>query len=114
MTNQTVSGGAVAPRPWRLLRAEDGKLAGVCAGLAAAAAIDVTLVRIAFVISGLSGFGVIAYIVLAFVVPKQDRTAGDVLVAAPPDSVMPSAKSLLAGAAVATATVRAMMPVIPL
>jgi phage shock protein PspC (stress-responsive transcriptional regulator) len=82
-----MSGGAVAPRPWRLLRAEDGKLAGVCAGLAAAAAIDVTLVRIAFVISGLSGFGVIAYIVLAFVVPKQDSTAGDVLAAAPPDSV---------------------------
>lgn len=63
------------PTPWRLLRAEDGKLAGVCTGLSRASGVDLTLVRLAVVAACLSGFGVIAYIVLAVVVPKEPPAA---------------------------------------
>ncbi len=98
----TQTRGAPVPseRPWRLIRAEDGKLAGVCAGLAASSGVDVTLVRIAFVLAGLSGFGVIAYIVLAVVVPKQERLAGEALVAAPADTARWIRIALGGGAAV--------------
>lgn len=71
------------PSPWRLVRARNDKVAGVCAGLAAAAGIDVTIVRIAFVLAGLGGFGILIYLVLMFVVPKEDPAKGDVLQAAP-------------------------------
>jgi len=48
---------------------------GVAAGLAAAANIDPTLVRILFAVAGLSGWGVVAYIVLCFVM--KDESAGE-------------------------------------
>jgi len=54
----------------KLVRKE-GKIFGVCAGLAEYLDIDVTIIRIAFVFSVLfAGVGLIPYIVLAIVMPK--------------------------------------------
>jgi phage shock protein C len=51
-----------------------GEIAGVCIGLADFFNIDVTLIRIAFVLLALSGGpGLIAYIVLAIVMPDEQR-----------------------------------------
>ena len=74
------------PPAWRPLRARDGVLGGVCRGFAEATGVDLTLVRLAFVAAGLSGFGVLAYLVLWMVVPREDASAGRVLVPAPPDT----------------------------
>ncbi len=77
--NQTadghVSSGAGAqtgPRPRRLYRIEEGKQwAGVCTGLAAYAGVDVTWVRVAFILLTIftTGFFLLIYIVLAFAAP---------------------------------------------
>jgi phage shock protein PspC (stress-responsive transcriptional regulator) len=58
-------------RTRRLYRLRDGKIAGVCAGLAAFAEIDVGVVRLLFVIAALFSFGLLlaVYIVLMFVLP---------------------------------------------
>ncbi|CAA9249368.1 MAG: hypothetical protein AVDCRST_MAG76-2197 [uncultured Acidimicrobiales bacterium] len=62
--------------PWGLRRSvTDRKVKGVAGGLAAAADIDPTLVRLLFALAGLSGFGLVAYIVLALVL--RDETADD-------------------------------------
>jgi phage shock protein PspC (stress-responsive transcriptional regulator) len=66
------SGAAGAARPRRLYRIREGQQwCGVCNGLAAYAAVDVTWVRIAFVLLAIfgTGFGLLAYIVLIFVMP---------------------------------------------
>jgi len=58
----------------RLLRSRtDKKLFGVCGGIAEYLNLDPTLVRVAFVIATLMSFGplVIAYLALAFVIPKE-------------------------------------------
>ena len=47
----------------------DRKIAGVAGGMAAHFGWDVTLVRVAWVIAGLMGWGILAYIVLAIVLP---------------------------------------------
>jgi phage shock protein C len=47
----------------------DRKISGVCAGLAEFLGIDVTIIRILWVCFALSGAGLIAYIVCAFVMP---------------------------------------------
>jgi phage shock protein PspC (stress-responsive transcriptional regulator) len=73
-------------------------LGGVCAGLASATGLDVTLVRLAFVAAGLAGFGIIAYIVLWIVVPREDPPAGRVLALAPPDTARWIKVALLVGA----------------
>ncbi|MEO1162243.1 MAG: PspC domain-containing protein [Chloroflexota bacterium] len=53
----------------------DGKLAGVCSGLANYFDVDVTLVRLAFVVATLiGGPGLLVYIILALVLPG-DPTA---------------------------------------
>jgi len=65
--------GTAGGRPRRLFRNPDGAIvAGVCSGLAAYLNIDVTLVRIGFVILAVvtKGVGVIAYLALMFVVPE--------------------------------------------
>jgi phage shock protein C len=55
----------------RIERARRGKMiAGVCAGLATYTGIDVTLVRVAFVIFAFTGVGELAYLVLWIVAPK--------------------------------------------
>jgi len=54
----------------KLLRKE-GKVLGVCAGLADYLDVDVTVIRIAFVFSVLfAGFGIIPYLILALIMPK--------------------------------------------
>jgi len=50
----------------------DRQLAGVCGGLASYFGIDVTIVRILFVVLALAGGpGLILYIILALVVPEE-------------------------------------------
>jgi phage shock protein PspC (stress-responsive transcriptional regulator) len=55
----------------KLLRSiTDKKLGGVCGGLAEYFGLDSTLVRVAFVLFGIFGAGVIVYLALLFVMPK--------------------------------------------
>ena len=55
----------------RLVRPRRGKMiAGVCAGLADYFGLDVTLVRMGFVLLGLFGAGELLYIVLWVIAPK--------------------------------------------
>jgi len=67
------SGGAVPPRSERLSRpADDQKIAGVCAGFARYMGVDVTLVRILWivlVIWPIPLIGIIGYIVAWIVMP---------------------------------------------
>ncbi|MBL4705107.1 MAG: PspC domain-containing protein [Flavobacteriales bacterium] len=58
--------------------AENGIISGVCSGLAAYMGIDVLLVRIAFVIFGFGGTGIIGYFILMLIVPEA-KTASDKL-----------------------------------
>ena len=75
-TADATSGARTVPRdgpPRRLyLITEGAMLAGVCNGLAAYTGIDVTLVRIAFLVFTVltRGFGILAYGVLMFVIPS--------------------------------------------
>ena len=56
----------------KLYRVMEGKqLCGVCTGLAKYFNLDVSLVRVAAVLIGLFGPGIVAYIVCAFVVPEE-------------------------------------------
>lgn len=59
--------------PW-LRRPEEGMIAGVCAGLAERFDISVTVIRLAFVIAFLLGFGtaLVLYVVLWVVMPRED------------------------------------------
>lgn len=53
------------------LQRKDGKILGVCAGLAEYLDVDVTVIRIAFVFGVLfAGFGIIPYLILALIMPK--------------------------------------------
>jgi phage shock protein PspC (stress-responsive transcriptional regulator) len=67
---------AEKPRPRRLLRSSsDRMLWGVAGGLGEYLRIDATLVRLGFVAAAFfGGFGVIAYLVMAVVVPEDDGT----------------------------------------
>ena len=57
----------------KLYRKEEGKLiAGVCAGIAEYFSIDVTVVRLAWIIlSLLAGCGVIAYLIAILIMPMK-------------------------------------------
>ncbi len=69
-------GPASATGSWRLRRSvTDRKVKGVAGGVAAAADIDPTAVRVLFAVAGLTGFGIVAYLVLALVL--QDETPDD-------------------------------------
>jgi phage shock protein C len=58
----------------KLRKTKERMIFGVCGALAAYFNVDVTLVRVAFVIGGLLAFsGVILYIILAFVIPEEER-----------------------------------------
>jgi phage shock protein PspC (stress-responsive transcriptional regulator) len=65
-----------APPAWRLVRSRDGVVAGVCRGLSVATGVDITLVRLAFIAAALNGFGLIAYAVMALVVPRENPSVG--------------------------------------
>ena len=83
-------GGAASPPPgrWVLRRSvRDRKLKGVAGGVAAAADIDPTLVRLLFAVAAFSGWGIVAYIVLALVL--KDETAADPARPLPPDQRRP-------------------------
>jgi phage shock protein PspC (stress-responsive transcriptional regulator) len=74
-TSPGAGAGAGAPRRLYLIH-EGAIFAGVCTGLAAYLHIDVTIVRIVFLILALvtkGGFG-LAYLVLAFVIPSADTS----------------------------------------
>src|ERR1700687_5104765 len=75
----------VAHHGFRPRRARHGVLGGVCAGLSVATGVDVTLVRLAFIIAGFAGFGVLGYIILLLVLPREDPEHGQPLTPAPPD-----------------------------
>ena len=56
---------------------QDKKLAGVCSGLADYFEIDVTLVRVAFVVAVLAGLsGILVYIMLWIIVPVRPYMPG--------------------------------------
>ena len=58
----------------KLYKIEHGKkVAGVCAGIAKFLNIDVTIIRLAWVLFTLAGgCGLIAYIIAALVMPKEE------------------------------------------
>jgi len=49
----------------------DRKLCGVCGGIGEYFNIDPTLIRVLFVIFGLTGSGVLAYIIAALIIPEE-------------------------------------------
>ena len=58
----------------KLTKSRSGnKLDGVCMGLSKYLGIDVTLIRIIWVLFALSGTGVIAYILCAILMPRESE-----------------------------------------
>lgn len=59
--------------PKKLYRSDTNRvLAGVCGGIGEYTNIDPTVVRVLFIIFGLmSGWGILAYIILALVIPQK-------------------------------------------
>ncbi len=56
----------------RLFRSNRNKMiCGVCGGIAEYLNIDPTIVRLLWVVFGFTGFGVLAYIVAAIIMPVQ-------------------------------------------
>jgi phage shock protein PspC (stress-responsive transcriptional regulator) len=56
----------------RLYRVNEGKMiAGVCGGIAEYLNIDPTVVRLIWALIGLSGAGVVAYLIAALVIPVK-------------------------------------------
>jgi phage shock protein C len=82
--------GAAPPQPYapagRLVRVREGKkIAGVCAGFARYLNLNVTLVRIVWLVITLTaGVGLIAYAVAWIAMPKEDEVG---LLPPPPHSV---------------------------
>ncbi len=65
--------GLVTRMPKKLYRINEGKmLCGVCTGLADYFALDVSIVRLIFVVASFAGgTGIIAYIAAAFIIPEK-------------------------------------------
>lgn len=56
----------------RLYRSRESRmLCGVCGGIAEYFNIDPTLIRLLFVLFGLSGGGILAYIIAAIIIPDS-------------------------------------------
>ncbi len=55
----------------KLYRSNDRKLAGVCGGLAEYINIDPTVIRVIWALVGLTGAGLVAYLVCALVIPEK-------------------------------------------
>ena len=63
----------------KLYRSTTNKtIAGVCAGLAEYLNIDPTIVRVIWALVGLSGGGIIAYLVCALIIPEKPKDVIDV------------------------------------
>ena len=56
----------------------DQKIAGVCAGIAEYLNIDPTIVRLIWALVGLSGAGILAYLVAALIIPEKPSNIIDV------------------------------------
>ena len=77
-------GGDRVRPPFKVLRSqEDRKLGGVAGGLAAAADLDPTLVRLAIVLGCLTGWGILGYLIAWAVIPEEDPSKTRYLVPAP-------------------------------
>ena len=62
----------------KLYRSTTNKtIAGVCAGLAEYLNIDPTIVRVIWALVGLSGGGIIAYLVCALIIPEKPNNVID-------------------------------------
>lgn len=62
----------------KLYRSTTNKtIAGVCAGLAEYMNIDPTIVRVIWALVGLSGSGIIAYLVCALIIPEKPKNVID-------------------------------------
>lgn len=58
----------------RLMKcAADRKICGVCSGVARYLNIDTTVVRLIWALLAFSGFGIVAYIVAALVMPSDNQ-----------------------------------------
>ena len=55
----------------KLFRSNDRMIAGVCGGLAEYINIDPTIVRVIWALIGLSGAGLLAYLVCALIIPEK-------------------------------------------
>ncbi len=75
---------------------DDRKLGGVAAGLATAAGLDPTLVRIGLAVGALTGWAILLYLIAWVILPEEDAAAGRPLEPAPGDT----AKLLRIGIAV--------------
>ena len=63
----------------KLYRSTTNKtIAGVCAGVAEYLNIDPTIVRVIWALIGLSGGGIIAYLVCALIIPEKPSNIVDV------------------------------------
>ena len=49
----------------------DKMIAGVCSGLAEYLKIDATIVRLIWALIGLSGAGIVAYLIAALIIPEK-------------------------------------------
>ena len=50
----------------------DCKICGVCGGIGEFIGLDSTIIRLLFALFGLSGTGIIAYIICALIMPQSD------------------------------------------
>lgn len=64
---------APARTPKRLYRNPDGPIGGVATGIADYLGLDPVILRLAFLLAALSGFGMVAYLVCWVVIPKGER-----------------------------------------
>lgn len=56
----------------------DKMIAGVCSGLAEYLNIDPTIVRLIWALIGLSGAGIVAYLIAAIIIPEKPSNIIDV------------------------------------
>lgn len=55
----------------RLYKSENRMICGVCAGVAEFLGIDPTIVRLVWALVGLSGAGIVFYIIAALIMPER-------------------------------------------
>lgn len=56
----------------KLYRTEDDRMiAGVCGGLSRYIGVDATVIRLLWALWGVTGFGIVAYLVAACVIPRE-------------------------------------------
>ena len=57
----------------RVYKVRNGVICGVCGGLGEYFGIDPVILRILWVLFGVTGFGILAYFICAAVMPYQDQ-----------------------------------------